>query len=44
MAKRRKNRTHLKGPARGEDEEEGPRSFVIKVSWHNNSTDDSLGK
>ncbi|ORX33629.1 Brix domain-domain-containing protein [Kockovaella imperatae] len=30
MAKRRKNRTHLKGAAKGEEEENVPKSFVIK--------------
>jgi hypothetical protein len=31
-ARRRKNRTHLKGPQKGEAEENVPKSFVIKVS------------
>ncbi|KAK1927478.1 Brix domain-containing protein [Papiliotrema laurentii] len=30
MARRRKNRTHLKGPAKGETEESVPKSFVVK--------------
>jgi ribosome biogenesis protein SSF1/2 len=33
-ARRKKNRTHLKGADRGEDDDNAPKSFVIKVGKH----------